>query len=369
MSLTLSMPSSRKGDGAAPSFRRPPLVPVLAALAVALALAVLMAIATGGVSVPLDRSLSHLASLLGLPGTPLSERDWMVLTMLRLPRIVLAAAVGVTLGVAGVALQAVFRNPLADPGLVGVSSGAALAGSAAMVLGVSGLGLARSGLSLATVLPLAAFLGALAATVLILAISRRDGRNAPATMLLAGIAVNAMGGAGIGLFSYLGDDLALRQMTFWMMGGFGGSGWAQIGPAMLLMGLATAGLLAGARRLDLFAMGEREAFLQGLDPHRFAVRTVLLVALGVGAAVAVSGLIGFVGLIVPHVMRILLGPVHSRLMPATALAAAVLLVLADTVARTIAAPADVPAGLLLGAVGGPFFLWLLRRRSGGLGGA
>ncbi|CBS89788.1 FecCD family ABC transporter permease [Azospirillum lipoferum] len=354
MSIAAAMPSSR----------RPRLGPALGLLGAALTVAVLIALSTGSIALPLDRVLLHLAQAIGLPGEPLGARDAAVLYTLRLPRIVLAAAVGVTLGVAGASLQAIFRNPLADPGLVGVSSGAAFAGSVTMMLGVAGLGLSRSGLSLSTLLPATAFLGALVATILILALARRDGRCSATDMLLAGIAVNALGAAGIGLCSYLGDDQALRQMTFWMMGGFGGAAWTHIGPALVLMLAATAGLLANARRLDLYALGERDAFLLGLEPHRFAVRTVLLVALGVGAAVAVSGLIGFVGLVVPHMIRLWLGPVHRRLLPATALAAATLLVLADTTARSIAAPADVPVGLLLGAVGAPVFLWLLRARGG-----
>ncbi|WP_372399656.1 iron ABC transporter permease [Azospirillum sp. HJ39] len=361
MSAGLSVAAAAK---AAPSTRRPPLGPALALLAAAMAVAMLVALSTGSIAVPVGRMLSHLAQAAGLSGEPLGARDAAVLVTLRLPRILLAAAVGVTLGVAGASLQAIFRNPLADPGLVGVSSGAAFAGSATMMLGVAGLGLSASGLSLSALLPVTAFLGALTATALILGLARRDGRCSATDMLLAGIAVNALGAAGIGLCSYLGDDQALRQMTFWMMGGFGGAAWAQIGPAMALMALATAGLLADARRLDLYALGERDAFLLGLDPHRFAVRTVLLVALGVGAAVAVSGLIGFVGLVVPHMIRLWLGPAHRRLLPATALAAATLLILADTAARSIAAPADVPVGLLLGAVGAPVFLWLLRARGG-----
>lgn len=361
----MSVEVSSMGIGG-PAVRRPPLFPTLGLLAAAAVVAVLVALSTGGVAVPLDRTLSHLAQAVGLPGTPLSARDLAVLTTLRLPRIVLAAAVGVTLGVAGASLQAIFRNPLADPGLVGVSSGAALAGAVTMILGVSGFGLAARGLSLATLLPVMAFLGALSATVLILVLARREGRCSATDMLLAGIAVNALGGAGIGLCSYLGDDQALRQMTFWMMGGFGGAAWAQIGPALALMVVAAAGLMANARRLDLYALGERDAFLLGLDPHRFAVRTVLLVALGVGAAVAVSGLIGFVGLVVPHMIRLWLGPAHRRLLPAVALVGAALMILADTAARTVAAPADVPVGLLLGAVGAPVFLGLLRSRAGRL---
>lgn len=345
-------------------WRRPPLLPVLAGLTVALGGAVLLAVSTGSVSVPLPRTLEHLAQALGLPGVPLSARDEAILSVLRLPRIVLAAAVGATLSVAGAALQAVFRNPLADPGLVGVSSGAALAAAAMMVLGVSGIGLSATGWSLASLLPLAAFAGAMGATLLILALARRNGQYSVTAMLLAGIAINALAGAGIGLFSYLGDDMALRQLTFWTMGGFGGASWTQAGPALVLMAVSMVALSLRARRFDLYVLGERDAFLLGLDPHRFAVVTVLLVAVGVGAAVAVSGLIGFVGLVVPHMIRMLLGPGHRRLLPVAGLSGALLLVLADTVARTVAAPAEVPVGLLLGLIGAPFFLGLLRSQVG-----
>ncbi|WP_148294220.1 iron chelate uptake ABC transporter family permease subunit, partial [Azospirillum sp. B506] len=191
--------SASQSITAMPPARRPRLAPVLGLLGAALAAAVLFALSTGSIPLPLDRVLSHLAQAAGMPGEPLGSRDAAVLYTLRLPRIVLAAAVGVTLGVAGASLQAIFRNPLADPGLVGVSSGAALAGSATMMLGVAGLGLSRSGLSLSTLLPVTAFLGALAATILILTLARRDGRCSATDMLLAGIAVNSWAAPASGL--------------------------------------------------------------------------------------------------------------------------------------------------------------------------
>mgnify|MGYP001809882383 FL=1 len=336
--------------------RRAALPPLLAwlLLPLGLVLAAMVAMGTGPVPLSLGDLAAHLAWNLGLPGRPLADSQWLVLVGIRLPRIVLALTVGASLGAAGAALQGVFRNPLADPGLIGVSSGAALAAAAAIVLG----GHALAG---AFALPLAAFMGGLAATLAVHLLARRDGVTGAGTMLLAGIAVNALAGAGIGLFSYLGDDLQLRQLTFWTMGSLGGSGWTQVLPAALLMAVAVAGLLRLARRLDVFVLGEREAFHAGLDPVAFLRLVVALTALAVGAAVSVSGLIGFVGLVVPHLVRMVAGAAHRVLLPASMALGALLLLVADSVARTIAAPAEVPIGLLCALIGAPFFLWLLRR--------
>jgi iron complex transport system permease protein len=186
-------------------------------------------------------------------------------------------------------------------------------------------------------------------------------------MLLAGIAVNALCGAGIGLFTYLSDDVQLRQLTFWTMGSLGGSAWDRIIPALVVMTGASFVLIRLAPRFNVFVLGEREAEHLGLDVPRFLKLVVIMVSLGVGAAVAVSGLIGFIGLVVPHLVRLLLGPDHRRLLPASAVLGAVLITAADTVARTAVSPAEMPIGLLCSAVGGPFFLWLLSRRQKGIG--
>lgn len=330
---------------------RAPIFPVLALAGVGLFAAVMVAASMGGVSIAPERIARHLASLGGLADTVLAPREAALFTEIRLPRIVLAIFVGAAMSLAGAALQAVFRNPLADPGLIGVSGGAAFAAAAAIVLGLPG----------PMSLPLAAFGGGVGATALVFLLSRKNGTISIGSMLLAGIAVNALAGAGIGLFSYLGDDLQLRQLTFWTLGSLSGATWHQVMPAIFLMSLGAAGLLHHARAMDIFVLGEREAFALGLSPARFSAMVVLLAALAVGAAVASAGPIGFVGLMVPHIARMLLGPGHVRVMGASLILGALAMVVADTLARTIAMPAEVPIGLLLSLGGAPFFLWLLRR--------
>lgn len=335
--------------------RRPRLAPLAIGAGAALAALCLWAAASGGVGIPVARILAHPFGEAGAGG--LSPREAAVLAQIRLPRIVLAVFVGAAVSTAGAALQGLFRNPLADPGLIGVSGGAAFAAAAAIVLGATG----------AFALPLAAFAGGAGATALIFVLARANGAVSVSGMLLVGIAINALSGAGIGLFSYLGTDIQLRQISLWTLGSLAGAGWDTVLPAAALMSLGTAGLLARARAMDVFVLGEREAFALGLAPVRFTVEVVLLAALAVGASVAAAGPIGFLGLVVPHMARMVLGPSHPRLMAAGLLLGAAGLVAADTLARTLAMPAEFPVGLLLSLGGAPFFLWLLRRatRSGG----
>ena len=340
-----------------PGARRAPLAPVLIGTAAALAVACALAAASGGLAIPPGRILLQLVPFPDLAHAQLSPREFAVLTQIRLPRIVLALCVGAAISAAGAALQGIFRNPLADPGLIGVSGGAALAAAAAILVGASG----------AFVLPIAAFSGGTVATGAVFLLARRGGVVSVQGMLLAGIAVNALSGAGIGLFSYVSNDIQLRQLTFWTLGSLGGATWSQVVPAGVLMILAIGGLLIRATSMDIFVLGENEAFTLGLSPVRFTVEVVLLAALAVGAAVAVAGPIAFLGLIVPHIARMLLGPSHPRLMPASLLFGALGLVCADTLARTLAMPAEIPVGLLLSLGGAPFFLWLLRR-TGPIGG-
>lgn len=340
--------------------RRIALAPALSMGLAALTVAVAVSIGTGGVAIPLGHIMAHVGDAVYGWGEPLSARDYAVLVGIRLPRIVLAVLVGAALSVAGAALQGVFRNPLADPGLIGVSSGAALAAASVIVL-------AGAHAASVVLLPLAAFCGGLAATALVFLLARRDGTVSVGGMLLAGIAVNALAGAGIGLFSYLGDDLQLRQLTFWTLGSLGGTTWVQLLPAAVIMVLAMACLLAHARTMDIFVLGERDAYSLGVTPGSFSIRIIVLAALAVGAAVSVSGLIGFVGLVVPHAARMMLGPSHHRMMPVSMVLGSLVMIVADTLARTIAVPAEVPIGLLLSLIGAPFFLWLLRHtRAGGM---
>ena len=335
---------------------------LLPACAVLLLAAVLGGLGHGAVGIAPAEALAILGRRLGLPlapaGDPVRE---MVLLSLRLPRVCLGIAVGAALAVCGACMQGLFRNPLADPGLIGVSTGAALAAAVTIVLGEAVLDGLPPLLS-ASALPVAAFPGGLGATVLVYRIASRDGRTEVATLLLPGIALNALAGAALGLLVFVSDDRQLRDLQFWLLGSLGGVGWDRLLPALPLLALPTLLLLAFARPLNALLLGELEALHLGFDVERCKRAIVVLAACAVGAAVALSGVIGFVGLVVPHLVRLLAGPDHRLLLPASALLGAALLVGADLLARTVVLPAELPIGILTSCVGGPFFLWLLMRR-------
>jgi iron complex transport system permease protein len=290
-------------------------------------------------------------------------RQESVMMVIRLPRVVAGLLIGSSLAVAGASIQGLFRNPLADPGLIGISSGSALAAAIMIVLGNRLLGgfIATFG---EWALPLAAFAGGFVTTLLIYRLSTIGSKTSVLTMLLAGIAINALGGAGIGLLTFIATDDQLRDLTFWSLGSLGRANWAMIGAMVPFMAVALLPLPFLARSLNAFLLGESEAGHLGINVERIKVLVVVLVALAVGAGVAVAGMIGFVGLVVPHLIRLTLGPDHRILLPASALLGASLLLIADLLARTIAVPAEVPIGIVTVLVGGPFFLWLLLRDRG-----
>jgi len=346
--------------------RATPLEPgplIVGGCALALAAAFLGAAVTGAVAIRPGQVLAMLAGSIGLElPWAYSATQEAVLWRIRLPRVCLGMLTGAALATAGAALQGMFRNPLADPGLIGVSTGAALAAAAAMVLGtlwMASLPPAFAGLAL----PLAAFGGALLSTLLVYRIATRDGRTEIATMLLAGVALNAIAGAGIGLLIYIADEQQLRDVNFWMLGSLAGIGWDRLLVAAPLIVVPTLALLAFARHLNALLLGEVEALHLGFEVERAKRAIILLAALAVGAAVALTGVIGFVGLVVPHLIRLTAGPDHRTLLPASALLGAALLLLADLGSRTIVLPAELPIGILTSCIGGPFFLWLLLRRS------
>ena len=283
----------------------------------------------------------------------------LVVRELRLPRLLLAALVGSALALSGAVLQGLFRNPLADPGLIGVSAGAALGAVAVIVMAPALLAPVPVWL-----LPVMAFTGALLATALVWRIARRHGGTDVALLLLAGIAINALVMALTGVLVYLASDSQLRELTFWNMGSVAQASGAQlllVLPCLLPVWLAMPWL---ARPLNALLLGEPVAGHLGYPVERVKRVAVLCVALSVGAAVSVSGLIGFVGLVAPHLVRLTLGADHRVLLPASALLGALLLVLADTVARTLVAPAELPIGLVMSLLGGPFFLYLLTQQRG-----
>ena len=339
----------------------------LAGLAALLALLTVVCAGIGAMPIAPAQVVAILAKSVGLSlPVPFDAAQEAVLLSIRLPRVLLGVLAGGGLAIAGAAMQGLFRNPLADPGLLGVSSGAALAAFAAIVLGESLLAHA-SPLFKAWLLPAASFMGALSALSLLYGLSRSaGGRVQVSVMLLAGIAVNALCGAGIGLFSFLASDAQLRSFTFWSLGSLGAANWHALAITAPLFALSAVFYLRLSRALNLLALGESEAAHLGLRVERLKIAVIVLCALTVGTVVSVSGAIGFVGLVVPHLLRMAGGPDHRWLLPASMLGGGALLVAADVIARTVASPAELPIGILTALVGGPFFLWLLARsrRSG-----
>ncbi|MCY1347124.1 Hemin transport system permease protein HmuU [compost metagenome] len=256
-------------------------------------------------------------------------------------------------------MQGLFRNPLADPGLVGVSSGAAL-GAAFAIVGAALLGGVPDALS-PYLLSICAFGGGLTVTALVYRLGRRDGQTNVATMLLAGIALTALAGAIIGLFTYLADDATLRTLTFWNLGSLNGASYSRLWPLLIVTAGVALWLPRRAKALNALLLGESEARHLGFEVERLKRELVLCTALGVGAAVAAAGLIGFIGLVVPHLVRLLAGPDHRVLLPASALAGASLLLFADLAARLLLAPAELPIGIVTALIGAPFFIYLLVR--------
>jgi len=352
---------ARRSIGAPLARPRPALV--LAFLWLGLLIVLLAGTAIGPVSIAPVQAIAALVKQIGvsLP-VELSPQHESILIGIRLPRVVLAMLVGAALGMGGAALQGLFRNPLADPGLLGVSSGGALGAVTVIVLGASLVSGDRYGIG-AIAVPVAAFLGAFAAAATVYAIARRQGYSDRATMLLAGIAVNAVAGSATGLLVYLSDSEQLKSLSFWLMGSLGNADWHMVAVAALFTLLPVFFLRGLARPLNAMLMGDAVAGHLGFDPVRINRVIVLLVTAMVGAAVAVSGIIGFIGLIAPHAVRLIAGPDHRVVLPGAALAGAILLAGADIFARTVAAPSDLPIGVVTGALGGPFFIWLLMRPS------
>ncbi|WDR01070.1 iron ABC transporter permease [Devosia sp. J2-20] len=288
-------------------------------------------------------------------------RDYAVIYNIRLPRMLLGMLIGAALAVSGLLMQGLFRNPLADPGLVGVSAGAGLGAVSIIVLGTTALAPLTAFLGIYT-LQLASFVGGLVTTFILYRVATRSGQTAIATMLLAGIALGALAGAVTGVMVYIATDSQLRDLTFWGLGSLSGANWTKImasGP-IIIAALAVSAFLA--KGLNALTLGEATAGHLGIPVQRFKRVVVVTVAAATGASVAVSGGIGFVGIVVPHLLRLVIGPDHRYLLPATALLGASFLLLADAVSRVIVAPAELPIGIVTAAVGGPFFLWILLRK-------
>ncbi len=336
------------------------LTVVSMALGAAALVVALVSLGTGAVRIPPDRVAAVMAASWSGDTQVMASRDALVILNIRMPRLVLGALVGAALSVAGALMQGLFRNPLADPGLVGVSAGAGLAAAATIVLGETLLAHIVGKMPFAA-LPLGAFLGGLATTTLLYLIATREGRTSVATMLLAGIALGALAGATTGFLAFLSDDRQLRDLTFWSLGSLGGATWTKVSAIVPVVVVLLLGMAFLARGLDALSLGEAEAFHLGVPVQRLKVAIIVLTALAVGVSVAAAGLIGFVGIVVPHMLRLIVGPGHRALLPLAALGGAVLLVAADTIARIAVAPAELPIGIVTAAIGAPFFLWILLR--------
>ncbi|MBW1251229.1 FecCD family ABC transporter permease [Pantoea allii] len=313
-----------------------------------------MLIAAGFGAMPLSfRTLYHASS---------EDIVWKIWLNIRLPRVLLAVLLGMALAVAGAVMQGLFRNPLADPGLLGISSGAGLAVAVAIILPVSLPPL------LALWLPMvAAFVGSLVVTLLIFSFSQLAQGNL-SRLLLVGIAINALCGAAVGVLSWISNDQQLRQLALWGMGSLSAAQWPGLLICAALIVPALVAIQTRARHLNLLQLGEEDAHYMGINVRRTQHVLLVLSALLVGTAVSVSGIIGFLGLVVPHVMRFCLGSDHRWMLPGSALAGAILLLLADTLARTLVIPAEMPVGLLTSLIGGTWFLWLILRQQGGING-
>jgi len=346
-----------------PAGRRPRFRSIVLSLSLVavLILAVMISAVMGQLDVSPGDVVGSILSWMGIP-TSLAPTDPVVsatLEVVRFPRIVMALSVGAALAVAGALMQAVFGNPLAEPGVVGVSSGAALGASTAIVFGISAAG---GGVALL------AFLGGLGATLLVYAVARAGGRTEVVTLLLTGIAINAFAQAGLAFVLFLADTASREQIVFWQLGSLAGSVWSEVLIVMPVLLLGTILAVLMAHRLDLLALGERNARHLGVDVEQLRIIAIVLVALLTGVAVAFAGIIAFVGLVVPHIIRMALGPSHRGLLIASAVGGGALLAIADLLTRTIVQGADLPIGMLTALVGGPFFFGLLyqqRRRSGG----
>jgi iron complex transport system permease protein len=323
----------------------------------------LLSLSEGGYAISVPAIIGILLNTVGFETSlTFNATDVSVLLSIRIPRLLLAAFVGAALSLSGTVTQAVFRNPLADPAVIGVSGGAAAAATFAVIAGIAST--SYWGLSLS------AFIGALATTLLVYTLARRNGRTEVTTLILVGIAIDAVAGALVSLFQYMATQSQLQGIVFWLMGSASGATWPKLGLIVPLMTLGVIPLFLITRPLNLLVLGEAEAHHLGIATEKIRLLCIICTALVTGTAVAVAGIVPFVGLVAPHIMRMVVGPDHRTLIPASVLGGAILVMLADLIARTAVSPAQLPLGLVTAMIGGPFFLYLIeraRREQGGWG--
>ena len=334
---------------------------VLVALALMLLGVFIFALGIGQVSIPVKDSILILLHKAGLFSSYAPDAIFeTVLWNIRLPRLLMTVVIGGSLALSGAALQGLFRNPLVESGLIGVSGGAALAVVTLIVFGAA-LSMDRDGIGMNLLMPVVSFSGGLLATFIVTKISAQVGKTNIAMLILTGVAVNALTGALMGLAIFYADDNQLRMFTFWTLGDLGGASWIKLLYAAPLLILSIAWLLTYSGALNAIALGESEAYHMGVDVERVKKSVIFFSALAVGVSVSLAGIIGFVGLVIPHLIRITFHPDNKLVMPASLLGGPILLILADLAARTLVAPSELPIGVVTGLVGAPFFIFLLMR--------
>ena len=325
-------------------------------LFVLLPICVIIATSLGAFKIEFKQCVNIIINLFGAENySEFTIPQYNVLLNIRLPRVLLSMMIGAALAVSGAGLQGLFRNPLADPGLIGISAGAMLAASIAIILGLQFTNgfLGYYSISFAT------FLGAISTTIIVFRLSKSDKSTNIATMLLAGIAINALAGAVTGFIIYLSNDDQLRDITFWSLGSLGGADWEKIIALIPLTILPIIMIARLSKKLDVFALGESEAICLGVNVNTMKRKLIIWVTITVGSCVAISGMIGFIGLLIPHITRLLVGPKHRNLIWISAILGALVLSVADLLCRLIVAPAELPIGILTAILGTPLFLMLL----------
>ncbi|WP_087026464.1 FecCD family ABC transporter permease [Thaumasiovibrio subtropicus] len=341
--------------------KRPPLSLLLLSGVFLLFVAVVASITMGPMNISFFDSLKAI-----WPGDhTLPKHVLLIIQDVRLPRTLLCVAVGAILALCGTVMQGLFRNPLADPGIIGVSAGASLGAALSIVL-FGGLAETFPTLMMFGTVPVFAFLGGAITTVTVYKMGTGANGTSVTMMLLAGVAISALAGAGLGLMNYFADDQALRDLSLWSMGSLAGASWKGLVLGFTSLILLSVLFYRDANKLNALLLGEAEANHMGIDVQQLKRRLVLLTAAGVGVTVSLAGMIGFIGLIVPHLGRMIAGPNHKTLIPLATLIGALLLLVADMLARTLVAPLDMPVGIITAILGAPFFIWLLIQQKGRL---
>ncbi|AYO16654.1 iron ABC transporter permease [Vibrio owensii] len=339
--------------------RRTPLPTILLALSGILAFIAVASITVGPMNISFADSLRSLTGA----SSDLAPHIQLVINEIRLPRTVLCMFIGAILAICGVVMQGLFRNPLAEPGIIGVSAGAALGGAFAIVVFADFSQNYPTLMNLAA-LPFFAFLGGAITTVLVYWLGTSKFGTSVTIMLLAGVAISALSGAAIGFMNFIADDQMLRDLTLWSMGSLAGANWAGIGLAAVTLVLLMFWFQKKAMSLNALLLGESEARHLGVPVQKLKRQLILLSAVGVGITVSICGAIGFIGLVIPHLGRMLAGPDHRTLLPISALMGALLLTAADMFARVAVAPAELPVGIVTALIGAPFFIYLLFQQKG-----